>query len=579
MKKYLLYFIIFLSASYILSSCANITPPTGGPRDTITPIRILTIPLDKSTDYKGQTMILEFDERIKTEKIKDQLIITPLTESDYEYTLKKNILKLSFEEPFLDSTTYTLNFRESIQDITEGNPTKDNKFTFSTGSFIDSMSIKGYVKELLTYDTLENITVGLFKANDTITIYNGSPYYFTELEEDGSYLIENVKNGKYLLYAFQDQNKNLQLETENELYGFIKDTISLDTGIYSYNIDLIRLNLNELKIMTSLPSGQYYDINLNKYIMDYDIKPVNNNHTFYTHRAKENKSIRFYNNFSEQDSLQVSFTVIDSINNSLSDTIYVKFSESKRKKDEFKYDMTPENNASIDSKLDVLIRFSKPIIRTNSDSIFVQFDTTRILEISDTIFQWNKHRDELSFTIEIDKSKADTIKIRSLRLQQAKKDSIKNEADDQPQLKQQASKNKKEEGPKLNKGLQLYFGRGSFYTADLDTSSAFGYNYKFIVPEEYGKQEINVNTSYNSFTVQLTKEKFEILQEISNQKSMVFSNVPPGNYKIRVLIDENNDGVWSPGNMLNLIEPEPVYIYPEVITIRADWRTSLDITF
>ena len=84
MKTYLFYSIIFLTAYYILSSCANITPPTGGPRDTIAPIRILTVPLDKSTDYKGQTVIMEFDERIKTEKIKDQLIITPLTESDYE---------------------------------------------------------------------------------------------------------------------------------------------------------------------------------------------------------------------------------------------------------------------------------------------------------------------------------------------------------------------------------------------------------------------------------------------------------------------------------------------------------------
>ena len=186
MKQYLLYSLFFFFACYILSSCANITPPTGGPRDTIAPIRILTIPLDKSIDYKGQTITMEFDERMKTDKIKDQLIITPLTESDYEYTVKKNIIKISFEDPFLDSTTYTLNFRESLQDITEGNPTKENKFTFSTGSYIDSMSIKGYVKELLTYDTLENIVVGLYKANDTITIYDGSPYYFTELEEDGS---------------------------------------------------------------------------------------------------------------------------------------------------------------------------------------------------------------------------------------------------------------------------------------------------------------------------------------------------------------------------------------------------------
>jgi hypothetical protein len=245
--------------------------PTGGPRDTIPPVLINSIPFNQSLNYKGKSITLEFDERITTDKIKDQLIITPLTASEYEYTIKKNALKITFEEPFSDSTTYSLNFRESIQDITEGNPTDDSKFTFSTGSYIDSMSITGYVKELLTYDTLENVIIGLYRAQDTITIFDGSPYYFTEIEEDGSYLIENIKNGKYLLYAFIDANKNLQLETNKEAHAFSKDTILLDTGRYTKNLDLIHLDLTEFKVMTALASGKYFDINFNKYIYDYDI--------------------------------------------------------------------------------------------------------------------------------------------------------------------------------------------------------------------------------------------------------------------------------------------------------------------
>ena len=67
--------------------------------------------------------------------------------SEYEFTLKKNTFKITFDEFFKDSTTYTLNFRESIQDITEGNPTKDNKFTFSTGDYIDSLSIASILCE------------------------------------------------------------------------------------------------------------------------------------------------------------------------------------------------------------------------------------------------------------------------------------------------------------------------------------------------------------------------------------------------------------------------------------------------
>ena len=331
--------------------------------------------------------------------------------------------------------------------------------------------------------------------------------------------------------------------------------------------------------MTAIASGQYFDINLNKYILDYSIIPINNNHTFYTNRAKENKSIRFYNNFEDIDSLQISFTAIDSIESQIQDTLYVKFAPSRRKTDEFRISIEPENNSAIQTKLDVEIEFSKPIVKTNNDSVFIQFDTTRIHNISDTIYTWNKHRDKLSFSIEIDRAQADTILVLRQRLELAKKDSISKAKEDQPQQKQQASSSKNKEAPKLNRGLQLYFGQGSFFSADMDTSTAFGYNYTFLEPADYGIQEINIATEYESFILQLTTEKFEVEKEIRNQTEVVLNNIPPGKYKVRILIDANNDGKWSPGNMIKQTEPEPVYIYPEVIVIRADWRTTLDITF
>ena len=110
-------------------------------------------------------------------------------------------------------------------------------------------------------------------------------------------------------------------------------------------------------------------------------------------------------------------------------------------------------------------------------------------------------------------------------------------------------------------------------------TSAVGIKYKFSVPEDFGIQEINIESEYQSYVVQLLKETFVIEREIKNQKSFILKNLTPGKYKIRVLIDANNDGIWSPGNMYEQIEPEPVYIYPEFLIIRADWQTNLNLTF
>ena len=90
---------------------------------------------------------------------------------------------------------------------------------------------------------------------------------------------------------------------------------------------------------------------------------------------------------------------------------------------------------------------------------------------------------------------------------------------------------------------------------------------------------MNVNTDYNRFIVQLVDDKFEIIQEAQDEKKILFRNIEPGSYRIRVLIDADEDGKWSPGNMKKQILPEPVYIYPELLVIRPDWRTSLDIQF
>ena len=578
MIKHLIYLISVIILYQLFNGCAQQSAPTGGPKDTIPPVRLLSIPLDKSTDFHGKTIEMEYDERLKISNIKEQLIITPLTESDYEFKTKKNKFFITFEEDFQDSTTYTLNFREAIQDITEGNPTIDNKFTFSTGSYIDSLSMTGYVKELLTYDTLENIVVGIYRAEDTVTIFDGSPYYFAELDEYGEYLIENIKNGNYLLYAFLDENKNLKLETNSESYGFVKDTLLLDSGIMRRNIDLIRLDLSEFRMISSVASGQYYDINFNKYITEYHVLPINSTHQLLTNRAKENKSIRFYNNFKNIDSLQITFTAIDSINTQITDTVYVLFKESKRNKENFIMSIVPESKSSIEEKLEVKIEFNKPIITINTDSIFVQFDTTKILQIHDSIFYWNQRRDELTFKIEIDKSKADTILAHRNDARQLKKDSVEIDKKEIVQ-KKQMNKDQKKKAPAINKGLELYFGVGSFYTADQDTSLSFGINYNFHVPVENGIQGVNITTHYESFVLQLINKDNEIEKESKNNKTILFKNVTPGTYKIRVLIDEDNDGKWSPGNMRNRIEPEPVYIYPDDIVIRADWQTSVDLTF
>jgi len=569
----------------IFPKCAQVKPPTGGPKDTIPPILILSNPPNKTINYKGRSFLFEFNERIKLDKFKKQLIITPRIESKYEFKLKKNSFTLNFEKDFENNTTYTFNFREGIKDLTEGNVTPDNKFVFSTGDYIDSLSISGTITHLFTGDTLKQILVGLYNMDgDTITILNGSPYYFTETDKKGFYSLENIINGVYKIYAFKDGNKNLKLETKTETYSFLSDTIYLSQNITNLNLQLYNLDIRDYKVQTSMPSGQYYYINFNKYIFSYSIQPINNDLRLYSGFAKEHRSIKIYNTFHTKDSIEVFYQATDSINNVIKDTIWVKFKESNRKYDEFKLQTTP-GSGSITEQFDLSFNFSKPVLYTNTDSLFFQFDTTAIKYFNeDSLYLWNDRSDELTIPVYLNKSLADTVLAQRIRFEKIKADSLKTSRSkkgksEKPAKKQMSSKNSKNKKTELNKGLQLYLGTGTFISIENDTLKPITNNYAFSDLEKFGSISGKVKTDYPGYFIQLIDTNNNLVDEQHNVNSYTFTMVPPGNYKIRVLIDNNGNGKWDPGNMLLNIEPEEIMFFPKIISIRANWELNQNLRF
>ena len=111
----------------ILYSCASQAIPTGGKKDIYPPQIVNTSPLDKSLNFRGKTIELQFNEMIAVENLKQELLITPQVKGNYKYEIKKNRLTLNFDQDFNPNTTYTLNFRKSLKDVTEKNIAENTK--------------------------------------------------------------------------------------------------------------------------------------------------------------------------------------------------------------------------------------------------------------------------------------------------------------------------------------------------------------------------------------------------------------------------------------------------------------------
>src|SRR5690606_38763439 len=111
-----IYLIITLS---LLWGCAKQTTPTGGEKDEIPPTLLKSNPPNRQTNFNKNEIELTFDELVQVNNPRDQIIITPAIGKKFEAEARKNRVILKLNGELKENTTYTIMFREAVQDITE----------------------------------------------------------------------------------------------------------------------------------------------------------------------------------------------------------------------------------------------------------------------------------------------------------------------------------------------------------------------------------------------------------------------------------------------------------------------------
>ncbi|MEP5105486.1 MAG: hypothetical protein ABJQ84_12735, partial [Ekhidna sp.] len=127
--------------------------------------------------------------------------------------------------------------------------------------------------------------------------------------------------------------------------------------------------------------------------------------------------------------------------------------------------------------------------------------------------------------------------------------------------------------------LQIEIPEGMFTSVERDSSSLTTIAINKKPKPSSGILKLAISTTQNNYFLQILNDKGQVKYSISNQKTATFDSIIPGNYTIRVLIDDNKDGNWSYGNLLKNEEPETVYIHPEEISIRENWIVEMGISF
>jgi uncharacterized protein (DUF2141 family) len=506
----------------LFASCAKRGSITGGAKDSIAPVLTASFPKNFSTNFKGKEIKLVFDEYVKLKNLNKQLIVSPPFDKQPE-VLPLNaskILTIKIKDTLLPNTTYSFNFGQSIEDNNEGNPYQQFKYVFSTGSYIDSLSINVKVKDALEKKTDNFVSVMLYEINEKFndsTIYKESPRYVTNtLDSLEVVKIENIKAGKYLLVALKD-NGNNKFNPKLDKIGFQKHYISVPNDTI-FEVELFKEVLPFKAIKPTQASK-------NRLLMGYEGQTKDVKIT-----VKNGSAIMpsIVTQMPKKDSLQIWFKPIKA------DSLYVSVQKESYKK---------EFNVKIkDQKKDTL-------------SISPEYSGNLPL------------REKFALNSSIPLVKIDKSKI-SIRNKDSLTVDFKTEYDDFNQKLYLDFKRNELEKYKI----QLLPGAlTDFYENVNDTLK---YNVATKNSSDYGNLKVILeNVKKYPIIIELTDKdgKVKAIEYTENNNVVEFIALEPNKYTLRIIYDDNKNGFWDTGSFMEKRQTEEVIYFPKEIDVRSNW--------
>lgn len=560
----------FYTATVILLlflSCAQMVPPSGGKRDAKPPRAVRYIPDSAQVNFSARQIAIVFDEFIQLNDLQKQLVISPPLAVQPEVKVKGKTLLIELRDSLKKNTTYSFNFGSSLRDYTEGNIKEDFQYVFSTGSYIDSLTLRGKVKNAFDMKTEKGILVMLYDSFDDSVPYRKLPSYFSKTNPDGTYRINHIRPGTYKAFALKDANANYLYDVPSEQIAFSDSLITIRKNT---TLDLLLFSDEPAKqeLKKAYVAGHGH-------LVFAFAKPADSvKLQFLTQEPKQNV---VYEYSKEKDTLHYWFAddlkdslkikVIDQ--NVVFDTVNLKpitLEQANKSARGEKWGLKTMSNASVPMNLNkpLIITFSHPLnyIPEETAEQFAsakKFFDEKILLKEDSIRLY--FRDSLT----LHQYAYRRIEIRKLRTTGGFSGIV--------GWGTYELRNWKE-----NSTYNIIISPGTFTDIFGNTNDTIKLNFKTQEEKYYGTLKLSLKMKYRiAYILQLMNEKGELFEPASSEKGIfTYNYLPPGSYKLRIVYDRNGDRKWTTGSYLQKRRPETVIYYPAAITIRSNWDLDLD---
>lgn len=588
--KRLIYLLAVLITVGLIAGCASIGSPGGGARDEDPPRLVRANPGPGATNVSRERITLEFNEIVNVKDAFSNVIMSPSAKSTPRVTANGRRVTVQLPDSLSPNTTYTVNFGSAIEDNNEGNKLQGFTYTFSTGPTLDSLRVAGMVLGARDLEPQQGILVGLYpeSAGGDSVFMTEKMRYITKTDERGRFIVRGLPEGRYRVVALSDKDNDLKYANPEEDLAFYSETVVPSTDRTIVSDTILNLKTGEVDTVVSRERTVYLPNTIllrsfnsgkrTQYLVKYE-RPDSARITLLfntaadslpkfsipgtylsgmaVERSATNDTITYWlpRHLSSRDTLSVRLSYLrpDSANilRPTSDSLSFIFKRPKIKPEKPKKKKDGENDSvpaePITPKLNwtisgggsvqevwrpLTIVFTRPVERFDTASF-------RLEQKVDTI--WRMTREPLRF------EGTDSLNPRRYN-------------------------------------FSYPWESGVSYRLIADSASVVSMYGEVLeqISHEFATKPIE---DYATFRFRITglpdsvPAFIEFLDGSDRPKrtlpvsagEALFRYLEPGKYYVRLTLDYNGDGVWTPGDYATGFQPDETFYYPKAVNVKKNW--------
>ncbi len=583
------FFLLAFAAIISIYSCANRgLGPTGGPKDLTPPVVLKVTPPDKTTNFHGKRVEVQFNKIVQLDHPLDKIVISPPQTEQPSAVSTGRRVTVTFNDTLKDNTTYTIDFDGSIKDYNEGNVLKHFTTSFSTGSTIDSMQVGGIVLDARNLNPVPEVLTGIY-SNLADSAFTHLPMMrIGKTSETGRFSILGMKPGTYRVYALKDMDGDYKFSQPGEGIAFNETPIHTSFKMDVYN-DTIRKDSVTIDTIKQVPYVHYMPDTLT---LLYFHEEFFRQRLVKAERPTDDKVILYFSapndTLPHLNPLGFQWKTPPLLQQSLhKDTLTYWFTDTlAAKTDTLRFVLHYAKSDSIGKlvpTLDTLLLRRHDIQRTKMmkkapklrkgekppkpviETAKIETNVLQTMEMAEPI-----RLSFLSPVLETDSAR--------IHLYQ-KVDSL---------WKPVRFTFHKDDDVGLNFTITYPYQPDESFKLAIDSaafrdlhglwSDKYQAIFKVRALEEYSSLIIHLTNPMPHAVFELLDANDQVLRTMKEQadNNSTFQYVMPGTYYLRLFVDSNGNGKWDTGDFAKKTEPEKVYYFPEKIVLRVNWDVEED---